>query len=391
MAHGIDGSDGRVYSDWEVHKLAASGLARLSMFGAVAALVMLVADVVLFREAHPGALPHWAPRLAGGLALVTAAAFLALAKVRGPEVQRPLTLGLLLCLALATAGAVMAAAAGGLGSALGMGLVPVAWVWGLVMPRGVSAAAVPISASFIIHVVLSTLFAGAVPAAIDGPALVLALATGLSLACAQVVEVWREQAAGSSATDWLTGALARPALEARLATLCAARSRSLAPVSFVMFDVDRFKVVNDTHGRAAGDEMLEMLVSGIKAEIRASDFLGRVGGDEFLLVLDECEGQAAVTLLERLRNRFGARPLAVGDGQVRVSFAAGIVSAAPGDPLVPKDIVRNAEKALADSKDTARNRTSLAPPRPPGEGSVQELTSPDADALETQSEMNTQG
>ena len=66
---------------------------------------------------------------------------------------------------------------------------------------------------------------------------------------------------------------------------------------------DRFKNINDTWGRGAGDEVLEMLVSGVKAEIRASDFIGRYGGDEFLLVLDECEGTAAMSLLDRLRQR----------------------------------------------------------------------------------------
>ena len=138
--------DGRVYSEWEVHKLAAAGLGRLALFGTVGSLALLAADLVLFREGHPGALPGWAPGVAGGLALVTSAAFLALAKVRRSEVQRPMSLGLLLCVGLACAGALMAAAAGGLSSALGMGLVPVAWAWSLTMPKGAGSAAVPVVA-----------------------------------------------------------------------------------------------------------------------------------------------------------------------------------------------------------------------------------------------------
>lgn len=389
------GHDGRVYSEWEIHKLAASGLARLSLFASVAALALVVADVALFRGGHPGALPSWAPKVAGGLALLVACGFLALAQVRKSEVQRPQLLGLLLCLGLAVGGAVVSAAAGGLGSALGMGLVPVAWAWALTMPRGASAAAVPIAGSFVIHVVLTTMLSGEAPQGVDGPALVMALATGLALAAAQVVETWREKAAAQSTQDWLTGALARPALEARLETLCAMRARSLAPVSLVMFDVDHFKSINDGYGRGAGDEVLEMLVNSINSEIRASDFIGRCGGDEFLLVLDECEGPQAVALLERLRHRLAARPMVVSDSQVRVSFSAGVVSVGPGDSLVVKELLRNAEKALSASKDTARNRTSMAPPPPPGSGSVVEVsTSAEVSAVETQGFSptgNTQG
>jgi diguanylate cyclase (GGDEF)-like protein len=188
-----------------------------------------------------------------------------------------------------------------------------------------------------------------------------------ALVTAHVVEHWRSRAAELSQHDWLTNALSRPFLEERLTALCSQRQRSLAPVSLVMFDVDRFKNINDAHGRQAGDEVLEMLVSGIKAEIRASDFIGRYGGDEFLLVLDECEGNSAVSLLDRLRARFQNKPMTVGDAQLKVSFAAGIVSVNPGDPLVLKDLLRNAERALENSKEAGRNRTAMAPPPPPSE------------------------
>ncbi len=107
-----------------------------------------------------------------------------------------------------------------------------------------------------------------------------------------------------------------------------------------------------------------MLVSGVKAEIRASDFIGRYGGDEFLLVLDECEGKMAMALLDRLRDRFAAKPMMIEDNQVRISFSAGIVSVAPGDPLVVKELLRNAERALINSKEAGRNRTAMAPAAP---------------------------
>ena len=120
--------------------------------------------------------------------------------------------------------------------------------------------------------------------------------------------------------------------------------------------------------------------------IRASDFIGRYGGDEFLLVLDECEGKLAMALLDRLRARFAAKPMNVGDNQIRISFSAGIVSVPAGDPMVVKELLRNAERALVDSKEAGRNRTAMAPPPPPPESrdehdKKEPVTSPENEAV----------
>jgi hypothetical protein len=127
-----------------------------------------------------------------------------------------------------------------------------------------------------------------------------------------------------------------------------------------------------------------MMVAGIKAEIRPTDILGRYGGDEFLLVLDQCDGNSAVMLLERLRERLCSKPMSVKDQELSVSFSAGIVSVAPGDPLVLRDLLRRAETALSISKDSGRNRTLVAPPPPPPMGNTMtELPVVSTDAVET--------
>lgn len=360
--------DGRVYSEWEVHKLAAAGLRRFALGGVIGSLMLIALEAVAARGGYATALlPSWVSRGALLLSTASSAAFFGLALVRKVEVQRPMALTAMLAFALAAVGSLSALAAGGFEGPLSFGLLPVVWLWALTMPGGIKPALAPLFGGLAAHA--AVLVVGGQPVPLSAAVAVagwLIVGTGLSLATAAVVEHWRSRAADLSQHDWLTGALSRRYLEERLDALCSQRQRSLAPVSLVMFDVDRFKSINDSWGRGVGDEVLELLVSGIKSEIRASDFIGRYGGDEFLLVLDECEGNAAMSLLDRLRERFASKPMNVADGsQVRVSFAAGIVSVGPGDALVMKDLLRNVEKALEHSKDTSRNRTAMAPPPPP--------------------------
>jgi diguanylate cyclase (GGDEF)-like protein len=358
--------DGRVYSEWEQHKLAAHGLRRYALAVGLISLFVVALDAVLFREGRADAhLPAWAGRVALFMATGVAAAFYGLALARKVEVQRPMALATLLALAASLAGALASAAGGGFNGPLAFGLVPVLFAWPLLMPGGLKASLGAIGGGLALHfaLVVAVSGRGMTPEGRSSAGL-LVLAVGAALCTAQVVEHWRGRAAELSQHDWLTNALSRPFLEERLSALCSQRQRSLAPVALVMFDVDRFKNINDTYGRQSGDEVLEMLVSGIKAEIRASDFIGRYGGDEFLLVLDECEGNSALALLDRLRGRFSSKPMNVGDNQLKVSFAAGIVSVNPGDPLVMKDLLRNAERALENSKEGGRNRTAMAPPPP---------------------------
>lgn len=356
--------DGRPYSDWEEHKVAAVGARRFALALALGALLLLAVDALVFRGGEAGRLyPAW----------VSAAALIATAlcafgawltgKLSGVELQRPLTTATLLALLGVAGGAVAAVAAGGLSGPLGFGLVPVLLLWPALLPRSGARAALPVGGGLVAHVALCVGLAG-VQLSSGGSALVvfMVLATVAALVVGQAVERWRQKAAELSQVDWLTNALSRPALEERMTVLLASRARTPAHLTLVMFDVDRFKVINDLHGRGAGDEVLEMMVAGIKAEIRPADILGRYGGDEFLLVLDACDGNSAVLMLERLRERLCNKPMAVKDAELSVSFSAGIVSVAPGDPLVLKDLLRRAETALSISKDSGRNRTLVAPP-----------------------------
>lgn len=396
--HVFSDTDGSSNSDWEVHKLAALGLGRLGSYAsALAALLLAVTYLPLgpgpgfvdrlkaqlgeedrLRELLEGfstnastafsmASARWA--LVGCIAL--GVGMVVIANIKKHELHHPISVAVGATWGLSALGAFATANTGGLGGALALGMVPYLWTWSWTMPRGNQRAWGAVGVGTLIHLgVVFGLTGWRMDSAAVGGLLAVLLSVAASMVAGQTIESWRVKASEVSQTDGLTGALSRKALEERLGALCAQRQRSLAPLALIMFDIDRFRSVNDKHGRGAGDELLEMLVSGIKAEIRASDFLGRYGGDEFLLVLDECEGASAVSLLERLRERFSSKPMAVKDAQVRVSFSAGVVSVSTGDPLELKDLLRSAERALEASKEAGRNRTSVAPPPPPGSSMV---------------------
>jgi diguanylate cyclase (GGDEF)-like protein len=359
---------------------------RFSLTLALGALALLAMDRLVFRGTDHGRLfPAWVSFAALlGTAVAAGGAYLT-GVLRGVELQRPFVLGSLLGLLGVAGGAVAAVAAGGLSGPLGFGLIPVLVLWPALMPRGGARSAVPVGGGLVVHTALCVGLSGAAALTPSGSGLVvfMVLAVGASLVVGQMVEHWRARAAELSQVDWLTHALSRPALEEQLGVLLSQRSRIPAHLTLVMFDVDRFRVINDLNGRGAGDEVLEMMVAGIKAEIRPSDFLGRYGGDEFLLVLDACDGNSAVMLLERLRERLCTKPMSVRDQELSVSFSAGIVSVAPGEPLVLRDLLRRAETALSISKDSGRNRTLVAPPPLPPSHTQAEMPIVSTDAVQT--------
>lgn len=94
------------------------------------------------------------------------------------------------------------------------------------------------------------------------------------------------------------------------------------PFSAAYIDVDDFKKVNDTHGHAAGDEVLRRVGSAMRNSMRASDLCARMGGDEFFVVMPEADGTAARTIIERLQRELAA----ASSGGPRVTFSIGVVT-----------------------------------------------------------------
>lgn len=124
--------------------------------------------------------------------------------------------------------------------------------------------------------------------------------------------------------DPLTGAATRRLLDLRLSAAIARHRRSGAPVAVLFCDLDRFKPVNDGHGHAAGDQVLKQVADRFRENLRDEDFLARVGGDEFVVVLESVTdggdpGEVAQRLIESLQT-----PIPVGDDTVTIGVSVGV-------------------------------------------------------------------
>lgn len=126
------------------------------------------------------------------------------------------------------------------------------------------------------------------------------------------------------------------------------------PLSVAMIDLDHFKAINDTHGHAAGDEALRRFAATCRDALRASDVIGRLGGEEFAVVLPETALADAALVTERLREVVGA--LRIGDADDAFSFtvSVGIAELRPGDDA--SRLLCHADKALYAAKRQGRNR-----------------------------------
>ncbi|KHK01068.1 GGDEF domain-containing response regulator [Desulfovibrio sp. TomC] len=152
-------------------------------------------------------------------------------------------------------------------------------------------------------------------------------------------------------TDALTGIANRAELAEALERECNRTQRHPASVSVIMFDIDHFKVVNDTYGHPAGDAVLTTLTALVSRHVRNLDTFGRFGGEEFLLIAPQTSLEEAGHLAERLRldieqHRFPAA------GSLTCSF--GVTVNLPGD--TPDKLVARADAALYRAKETGRNR-----------------------------------
>jgi diguanylate cyclase (GGDEF)-like protein len=129
--------------------------------------------------------------------------------------------------------------------------------------------------------------------------------------------------------------------------------------SLLLMDLDHFKHVNDTHGHAAGDVVLKGYAGLVGGLIRQSDSLGRLGGEEFAVMLPETPAADALQLAERIRAKAEATCFAAGEAQIRVTASIGVTEVVPGDES-PEDTLRRADQALYAVKSGGRNGVKLA-------------------------------
>ncbi|CAK0742681.1 hypothetical protein CCP1ISM_1600001 [Azospirillaceae bacterium] len=127
------------------------------------------------------------------------------------------------------------------------------------------------------------------------------------------------------------------------------------PVAVLMFDIDHFKTVNDVHGHAIGDEVLKTLVNTAGEVLRASDLLGRFGGEEFAVLLPETAGDQARDAAERLRRATAGIRIPIPTGWLRLTISIGVTTWDVGHDDLDQTL-SNADTALYRAKAAGRNR-----------------------------------
>lgn len=187
-------------------------------------------------------------------------------------------------------------------------------------------------------------------------------------------------------TDPLTRALNRRGFEeAAQHTLIDAQRRA-RPVSVALFDLDHFKTINDAFGHARGDAVLEAVADRVHGAIRDIDLFGRVGGEEFALLLKGADTRKAVQAVERIRAALATLPPLPDGRSVTASFGV-----APVNAIDLSQAIRNADEALYRAKSDGRNciRCAALPTPAPADPFRPERESPVEAGTETQATLST--
>jgi len=162
--------------------------------------------------------------------------------------------------------------------------------------------------------------------------------------------------------DALTGLANRRSAEERLEAAHADALRHHEPLSVLVLDLDHFKRINDRHGHAAGDHVLQAVGRILHQELRGGDFGARYGGEEFLVLLPHCAGEQALEIAERIRERIATMRVQVDGKVLRITVSIGAASLVAGESVAT--LLVRGDAALYAAKAGGRNRCVLSPARP---------------------------
>ncbi len=156
-------------------------------------------------------------------------------------------------------------------------------------------------------------------------------------------------------TDSLTGVLNRRALYEQGEREVMRARRYDIPLSVLMLDIDHFKRINDTWGHLVGDRVLRQMAQVMKATLRETDLVGRIGGEEFVAILPETTLEGATDTSERVRKAIEAQPIATDEGPVAYTASIGVTEFRESDPSL-EEALKRADEALYKAKSSGRNR-----------------------------------
>ncbi|HKY36216.1 MAG TPA: diguanylate cyclase [Polyangiaceae bacterium] len=160
--------------------------------------------------------------------------------------------------------------------------------------------------------------------------------------------------------DSLTGLLNRGAVLEQLNKELVRASRRGSPVAVLMGDLDHFKNINDEHGHAAGDVVLREAARRLKVGVRAYDSVGRLGGEEFIAVLPECDAKTGLSVATRLCRSLAETPTQYGAASITHSISLGVAATDQFGSARGDELIRAADAALYRAKHAGRSRALLA-------------------------------
>ena len=161
--------------------------------------------------------------------------------------------------------------------------------------------------------------------------------------------------------DPLTNVLNRRGIESLVEREIQKIERTKAGLAVVIVDIDHFKRVNDLYGHAIGDIILREFAQLIKMIIRPYDIFGRIGGEEFIIILPDTQTEQAQTIAERIRQQIEEHEFGIGEHKIRVTSSFGISNHIPASPTFDR-LIPYADQALYKSKHDGRNRISVYEP-----------------------------
>ena len=136
--------------------------------------------------------------------------------------------------------------------------------------------------------------------------------------------------------------------------------RKQKPVTLIIADIDHFKIINDTYGHPVGDVVIKDISRRFLSALRTEDIVGRVGGEEFLIILHDHSLEKLEQFMERLRNAVIAAPIVTAGHVIPITLSYGVASTTPQIGIPHEGLIKRADDALYQSKQNGRNRVTIA-------------------------------
>jgi diguanylate cyclase (GGDEF)-like protein len=190
----------------------------------------------------------------------------------------------------------------------------------------------------------------------DGDQLRFGGAIAKFLSGKNIETAYHEEIYRMSIVDGLTGVHNKRYFLEFLEREIAGAARYTMPLSLVLFDIDHFKQVNDTHGHLAGDVVLKELARRLKPRIRREDLLARYGGEEFACLLTKTPTQGAMMFAESVRDIVARQPFPWENLLLPITVSLGVATFEGARPVPGEELISQADRSLYEAKRTGRNR-----------------------------------